>query len=110
MRLSGQCNVDSLSIEYLFAENNDGRMPALRRVRSSHDELGYETDHTPSIWRPASCRESCLAMPLLRSYTYSFTGVVMQDIVVDKKGQDSPAGGGQGDAQAARSFTAPKIR
>jgi hypothetical protein len=40
--------------------------------------------HIPSICLPTSCIDMALTIPLLRSYTYSFTGedmVVMKDAV-----------------------------
>ena len=75
MRLSRRGDLDTPSIEYFLVEDDDGCMPksdasvGLATARSH--ERSY---HMPSICLPTSCVDMALTMPLLRSYTYSFTG------------------------------------
>ena len=75
MGVSRRRHLNAPSIEYLFVKNDDGGMP---RNDASADLTttrpkgqGY---HMPSICLPISCVDIALTMPLLRSYTYSFTG------------------------------------
>jgi hypothetical protein len=75
MGMSRRRHLDSPSIEYFLVKDDDGCMPGsdastnLTTIRPQ--EQGH---HMPSICLPISCVDMALTMPLLRSYTYSFTG------------------------------------
>ena len=72
MRLSRCGDHNSSSIEYLLVEDDDGRMPG--RDASGKQTRREQAYHMPSICLPTTCMDIALTMPLLRSYTYSFTG------------------------------------
>jgi hypothetical protein len=76
MRVSRRGDLDTPSIKYFLVEDDDGRMPGSDAsdqliATDGRDERDY---HIPSICLPTSCIDIALTMPLLRSYTYSFTG------------------------------------
>ena len=82
MRLSRRGDLNTPPIEYFLVEDDDGCMPSrsdasvdLATARSH--EQGY---HMPSICLPTSWVDMALTMPLLRSYTYNFTGEGMSVI------------------------------
>jgi len=74
MRLSRRGVYNAWSIEYFFVEGDDRGMPNSDASEShliTHEQQAY---HMPSICLPTTCMDIALTMPLLRSYTYSFTG------------------------------------
>ena len=95
IRLSGGGELNTASIEYFLVKDDDGGMPrreSQERVRSLqlHDfEVGRNkvnfTYHIPSICLPTNCIDIALAIPLLRSYTYNFTGedMVVMEVVIE---------------------------
>ena len=75
MRLSRRGDLNTPSIENFLVKDDDGCMPrsdaSVDLATARSHEQGY---HMPSICLPTSCVDMALTMPLLRSYTYSFTG------------------------------------
>ncbi len=70
MRLTGRGDCDSLAIEDLLPKDNDRGMPVLdlHHLHMDHAERALKCTHQmPSICLPVSCRDICLARPLLRS-------------------------------------------
>lgn len=53
------------------------RMYAWNSMKSRWIRRDEKTDQMPSICLPVSCCDICLAIPLLRSYTYSWTGTAI---------------------------------
>jgi len=76
-----RCLANTLPIKYLFVKHNNRCMPISNLSQSviKWHERPYQI---PSICRPVICLESCFAIPLLRSYTYSFTEVISGGLMV----------------------------
>lgn len=78
MRLSRCGHYNTWSIEYFFVEDDDRCVPKSdASEKQTHLIRGEQIDQMPSICLPTTCMDIALTMPLLRSYTYSFTGEVM---------------------------------
>ena len=72
MRLSRGGDLNTPPIEYFLVKDDDGSMPG---SDASVDLMtANKAYHIPSICLPTSCDDMALTMPLLRSYTYNFTG------------------------------------
>lgn len=76
-------DVDTLAVRNLLVEHNNRSMPANPRshdVGTSFSPLSHARTsiayHMPSICMPVNCLDMDLAIPWLRSYTYSFTGAI----------------------------------
>jgi hypothetical protein len=69
MGMSRRCHLNAPSIEYFLVKDDDGCMPG--------SDASADLNNKVTICRqfvPISCVDMALTMPLLRSYTYSFTG------------------------------------
>ena len=88
IRLSGSGDLNTASVKDFLIEGDDGGMPRgesegrvrplapLAQLQVGRNKITY---HIPSICLPTSCIDIALTIPLLRSYTYNFTG---EDMVV----------------------------
>jgi hypothetical protein len=75
MRLSRRGDYNTWSKEYFLVEDDDRGMPRSDASEKQTDLIRHEQAcHMPSICLPTTCMDITLTMPLLRSYTYSFTG------------------------------------
>ena len=72
MRMPRCGGYNTWSIEYFLVEDDDRGMP--RSDASTHLITHEQAYHMPSICLPTTCMDIALTIPLLRSYTYSFTG------------------------------------
>ncbi len=75
MRTSRRGDYNTWSIEYFLVKDDDRGMPRSDASgKQTHLITHKQAYHMPSICLPTTCMDIALTMPLLRSYTYSFTG------------------------------------
>ena len=91
IRLSGSGDLNTAPVKEFLINDDDGGMPGRDASVSLHlhdSQVGRNevTHHIPSICLPTSCIDIALTIPLLRSYTYNFTGedMVVVGVVIER--------------------------